>query len=223
MGRGIVRSVSPSTRELLAAAVRLLDRGRGVAWTYPQASRHHLELVSNSESRSLGLETRMSGGRRAVLALGAGALLADKLAHASECPDGEAVVVVDTSAHALKLCEKGVRVKQFPVALGRGGTGKMREGDNQTPLGVYAMGTPKPSTRFGVFIPVGYPTKEQAAAGLTGADIGLHGPDRRFRFLGRVNVWFDWTAGCVAVGTDEAIHEIAAWIEAKRVGFVQLN
>jgi murein L,D-transpeptidase YafK len=99
----------------------------------------------------------------------------------------------------------------------------MKEGDNKTPLGMYAIGTPKPSARFGVFIPVAYPTKEQAAAGLTGAEIGLHGPDRHFRFLGRLNVWLDWTAGCVAVESDEAIHEIAAWVKAKRVGFVQLH
>ena len=146
-----------------------------------------------------------------------------RLPDSAACPDGEAVVVVDTSAHELNLCEKGVPVKQFPVALGRGGTGKMNQGDNKTPLGMYAMGTPKRSARFGVFIPIGYPTKDQAAAGFTGAEIGLHGPDRHFRWLGRVNVWFDWTAGCVAVGSDEAIHEIAAWVKAKKVGFVQLD
>jgi nitric oxide reductase large subunit len=47
----------------------------------------------------------MSERRRVVLALAALILLAAPLAHAAECPDGEAVVVVDTSAHELKLCE----------------------------------------------------------------------------------------------------------------------
>jgi len=165
----------------------------------------------------------VSGTRRLVVAFGAPILLAAQLAHASGCPKGEAVVVVDGLAHELKLCQQGVVVKRFRVALGRGGTGKMREGDNKTPLGVYALGAPKPSARFGVFIPVGYPTKAQAAAGLTGADVGIHGPDRHFLWLGRANVWFDWTSGCVAVDSDEAIQTISAWVKAEKVGLVQLN
>lgn len=165
----------------------------------------------------------MSGKWSVVVALGAPLLLSTQLAQASECPDGETVVVVDTSAHELNLCESGVLKKQFRVALGRGGTGKMKEGDNRTPLGTYAIGTPRPSARFGVFIPLGYPTKDQLAAGLTGANVGIHGPDRHFLWLERANLWFDWTAGCVAVGSDEAIQAIAAWVTAKKVRFVKLS
>ena len=114
-------------------------------------------------------------------------------------------------------------VKAFRVSLGRGGTGKAREGDNRTPLGVYPLGTPQPSSRFGTFIPFGYPTEAQAAAGLTGGDVGIHGPDRPYAWLGPANVLFDWTAGCVAVSSDAAIQTIAAWVTAKRAASILLK
>lgn len=151
------------------------------------------------------------------------ALLSSHVSQASECPKGEAVLLVDTATHELKLCERGTAMRAFRVALGSGGTGKTKAGDDKTPLGVYSLGLPRPSQRFGVFIPVGYPTKEQLAKGLTGAEIGIHGPDRHFAPLGTASAWVDWTAGCVAVGSDEAIQAVAAWVKAKKVGIVQLD
>ncbi len=123
----------------------------------------------------------------------------------------------------MRLCENGVAVRVFRVALGRGGIRKRKEGDKKTPLGVYPLGTPQPSNRFGLFIPIGYPTKEQAAAGLTGTDVGIHGPDQQFAWLGEATLWSDWTAGCVAVSTDAAIQAIATWVLAKQVGSIVLK
>jgi len=151
------------------------------------------------------------------------ALLSGQFSQGSECPKVEAVLLVDTTTHELKLCEKGTAVRAFRVALGTGGTGKAKAGDDKTPLGVYSLGSPRASQRFGVFIPVSYPTKEQLAKGFTGGDIGIHGPDRHFAPLGTATAWVDWTAGCVAVGSDEAIQAIAAWVKAKKVGVVQLD
>jgi len=166
---------------------------------------------------------RHSRWHQASRALCASILLAGRLSGASECPPGDPLVLVDTATHRLRLCENGVAVRVFRVALGRGGTGKRKEGDNRTPLGVYPLGMPQPSSRFGTFIPVGYPTQEQAAAGLTGTDIGIHGPDQQFAFLGRATVSADWTAGCVAVGSDAAIQAIAEWVLAKHVGSIELK
>jgi murein L,D-transpeptidase YafK len=149
-------------------------------------------------------------------------LLTGHPSQAADCPKGEPLLLVDTAAHELKLCEKGVALRAFRVALGSGGTGKARTGDDKTPLG-YPLGTPRPSGRFGVFIPVRYPTKEQLAKGLTGGDVGIHGPDRHFAQLGAATTWVDWTAGGVAVGSDEAIQAIAAWVKSKKVGLVQLD
>jgi murein L,D-transpeptidase YafK len=161
--------------------------------------------------------------RAAAVVCCVAALLTSHASLASGCPKAETLLLVDTAGHELKLCEKGVALRAFRVALGSGGTGKARTGDDKTPLGTYSLGTPRPSSRFGVFIPVGYPTKEQLAKGLTGGDIGIHGPDRHFAQLGAATVWVDWTAGCVAVGSDEAIQAIAAWVKSKKVGLVQLD
>ena len=46
--------------------------------------------------------------------------------------------------------------------------------------------------------------------------MGIHGPDRRFRWAGRMNAWFDWTAGCVALATDEEVQAVAAWVQKRK-------
>jgi murein L,D-transpeptidase YafK len=121
------------------------------------------------------------------------------------CRDKGLSVLVDTPRHKLWLCEDGAAANEFAVALGRGGTGKREEGDRKTPLGSYPLGVPRASERFHIFIPIGYPTEEQRKQGLTGSNLGIHGPDRKLR-------WQDWTLGCIAVDSDAAIDEIAAWV-----------
>jgi murein L,D-transpeptidase YafK len=111
-------------------------------------------------------------------------------------------LVVQTRAHRLWLCESGHARSHFTVSLGSAGTGKRLEGDRKTPLGTYPLGTPRASAQYGWFIPVGYPTPEESARGLTGGDIGVHGPRRERRWLGRLNGWADWTRGCIALPTD---------------------
>jgi murein L,D-transpeptidase YafK len=133
------------------------------------------------------------------------------------------LLLVETSAHTLLLCENGAATRRFPVALGRGGTGKTKTGDERTPLGEYRLEAPRASSRFGVFLPVGYPTKKQSLEGLSGADIGIHGPDRRFTWLGGATVWADWTSGCVALGSDTAIQAVAAWVKTRGVTEVRLQ
>lgn len=132
------------------------------------------------------------------------------------CPPADAVVLVDTAGHRLALCEAGAAAAVFPVALGSAGTEKRAEGDRRTPLGAYALGAPRPSAGFGTFIPIGYPTPEQRRAGLTGSNVGIHGPARRMRWAGRLNTWADWTAGCVALGSDPEVAAVAAFVERRR-------
>jgi L,D-peptidoglycan transpeptidase YkuD (ErfK/YbiS/YcfS/YnhG family) len=139
-----------------------------------------------------------------------------RAAAASACAGGATAVVVDTRAHALSLCAAGRAAETFRVALGSGGVGKRRAGDNRTPLGSYPLGAPRASRLFGTFIPVGYPTVAQARAGMTGGAVGIHGPARGFEHAGLLNTATDWTAGCIAVGSDAEIGRIAAWIRAHR-------
>ena len=128
------------------------------------------------------------------------------------CAGRGTAVLLLTSSHELRLCEAGATHRLWRVALGSGGVGKTREGDRKTPLGTYPLGVPRPSPRFGTFIPIGYPTPEQARLGYTGSAIGIHGPLRASRGLGFLNVLVDWTLGCVAVESDPAIQEIAEWV-----------
>ncbi len=130
------------------------------------------------------------------------------------CPAQGLTVVVHASSHSLFLCRDGRLEARYHVALGRGGMDKAREGDERTPTGRYPLGAPRPSPSFHRFLPVGYPTAAQRTEGRTGGAIGIHGPDRRARLLGVLTTWVDWTAGCIAVGSDADIDRIAEWTVA---------
>ena len=139
------------------------------------------------------------------------------------CRGPGAHVEVDTARATLHLCNGSALVASFTVALARNGTGKTARGDLKTPLGKYALGRPRASAKFGTFIPIGYPTEAQKKQGLTGADVGIHGPHRRLEWLGSMNAWLDWTQGCVAVATDEEIGAIARWVDAAKATWVRLR
>jgi hypothetical protein len=152
----------------------------------------------------------------AVKKLILGSILAIALeapAYATEsCIGLSNAIVVDTSLHSLRACQDNRTVKEYRISIGRGGIDKRKQGDRKTPLGEYSLGKPRPSNRFTLFIPIEYPTKEQQAMGYTGADVGIHGPHRLFALQGSINRWFDWTLGCIALGSNDAIAEISDWI-----------
>jgi murein L,D-transpeptidase YafK len=130
------------------------------------------------------------------------------------CPASGAVVLVDTASRTLCLCNRGEMQGQFRVALGRGGVAKQAEGDGRTPIGAYGLSEARPSSRFGLFLPVGYPTPEQEKLGYTGSAVGVHGPHVAFFWLRHATVWLNWTAGCIAVGTQSDIEAIAEWVHS---------
>ena len=141
----------------------------------------------------------------------------------ASCPPEGVRVVVDTAARELLLCESGRAARSYPVALGRGGLDKKREGDGRTPLGEYPLAAPRASAQFHTFLAVGYPTAEQRKAGLTGGAVGVHGPGRSFRFLGPLTTATDWTAGCIAVASDAQIDEIAAWVRTHAARVIEIQ
>lgn len=130
------------------------------------------------------------------------------------CENVGTALVALSRYHLLFLCENGQPVDNYDIALGSRGMGKTSTDDRKTPVGSYSLGKPRPSDKFGIFIPVNYPTKAQRAKGFTGEAIGIHGPARDFRCVGFLNVVFDWTAGCVAVADDGYIARIAKWVKA---------
>ena len=141
-----------------------------------------------------------------------------------DCRANETGIVVDTRAHQMVLCGDGKIERTFAVALGMRGVGKQREGDNRTPLGRYGLGPPRASQHFHIFVPVQYPTPAQARMGFTGGAIGIHGPPRGWSFAELASlVAQDWTAGCIAVATDDDIEAVAAWIRKHAVKDVRLE
>jgi murein L,D-transpeptidase YafK len=122
-------------------------------------------------------------------------------------------LLATVSNQILYVCENGQSVQNFDFAMGVLGAGKTAEGDYKTPLGTYPLG-PAHASKFGLFIPVGYPTAQQRAQGFTGSAIGIHGPNRPFRCGGFLNVSVNWTDGCVALADDSFVTAIAGWLEA---------
>ncbi|MDH5667304.1 MAG: L,D-transpeptidase family protein [Nitrospira sp.] len=143
-------------------------------------------------------------------------------AHAA-CPQTGTSLMVETSTHQLVLCKEGQSQGQYTVALGSGGVDKFKEGDKKTPLGEYDLGEPRPSSKFAIFIPVGYPTELQRKEGRTGSEIGVHGPPEMWSWLGDLTTWGDWTKGCIAVGTVQAIQDISEWVRREHVTSIILK
>jgi hypothetical protein len=132
------------------------------------------------------------------------------------CPDAGSAVAVLTRKRELWLCSDGAPAQRFQVALGQRGLDKRRKGDGRTPLGTYSLGAPRPSGQFGIFIPIEYPTPEQARQGHTGSTVGIHGPPRGKAEPSYPSTAFDWTLGCVATGTDEDIEVIARFVRERQ-------
>ncbi|MFO0587878.1 MAG: L,D-transpeptidase family protein [Polyangiaceae bacterium] len=125
-------------------------------------------------------------------------------------------VVVETASHTLALCEGGATAGAYRVRLGKHGTGKTREGDEKTPLGRYSLGGPRGSIPFATFIPIAYPTPAQKNLGYTGSAVGVHGPDRRVKWVGPLVNAFDTTDGCVGIATDREMEAIASWVRERK-------
>lgn len=141
---------------------------------------------------------------------------------ANPCEGVVAEIRVDTSSHRLRLCEVGKTAHEYPIALGRGGVGKQQEGDRKTPLGRYRLSDPRSSKSFGIFVLLGYPTTEQHNTGLTGGDVGIHGPPRSVLGSER-GMRTDWTDGCIALDTDAEIAAIASWIERTKARWIEVR
>jgi murein L,D-transpeptidase YafK len=150
-------------------------------------------------------------------------MLAGTARAADPCAGRGTSLLVRTAEHLLFRCEGGRAVARYPVALGRGGVGKLKEGDGRTPLGTYPLGAPRPSAKFGTFIPVAYPTPEQRKRGFTGGAVGVHGPSAKLAWLAELDRLIDWTQGCIALATRAQIDEVAAWVKRARPTAITLE
>ena len=109
----------------------------------------------------------------------------------------------------MAVYRQGRLVREFRVALGRGGLGaKQRQGDGRVPEGSYRIVAHNPNSAFHLSLRIGYPTPSQAAAAArrgvdSGGDIMIHGLPNGRGFIGSRHTQFDWTEGCVAVTNRE--------------------
>jgi murein L,D-transpeptidase YafK len=125
-------------------------------------------------------------------------------------------------------CKRGA-VVTMTVAIGRDEVGpKLRSGDDRTPEGKYRISGLPRQGRFHLFIPIDYPSEEDAVAARAegriseadyhriidahgagvpppydtalGGDLGFHGEGERWE---GDSEHLDWTYGCVALSDDE--------------------
>lgn len=139
-------------------------------------------------------------------------------------------VKVYKSRHRMDMLFQGKVVKSYHVMLGKGGGGpKQKAGDSLVPEGRYMLDEANPYSKFFRSIHINYPSpadieRAEKAGVKPGGDIFLHGLPVDFnnfsvwlkkhhleRFgesiIRKLMVFFDWTAGCVAV-KDRDIEEI---------------
>ncbi|HEU0284806.1 MAG TPA: L,D-transpeptidase family protein [Sphingomicrobium sp.] len=119
------------------------------------------------------------------------------------------LIRVDKSAHLMSVYRQGRLVREFRVALGRGGLGpKLQQGDGRVPEGTYRITAHNPNSAFHLSLRIGYPTPAQVAAAAkrgvnAGGDIMIHGLPNGRGWIGSRHTRFDWTEGCVAVTNRE--------------------
>jgi murein L,D-transpeptidase YafK len=122
-------------------------------------------------------------------------------------------VVVEKSERRLTLYSHGMPLKAYCVSLGAQPQGaKQREGDNKTPEGIYRIDFKNAGSGFHKALHVSYPSPADraraAAAGVSpGGEIMIHGLPNGLGFLGRLQRFRDWTAGCIAL-TNRDVDEV---------------
>jgi murein L,D-transpeptidase YafK len=123
------------------------------------------------------------------------------------------LIVIEKSAHTMKLMSNGNALKTYHVALSTAPVGaKERAGDHKVPEGKYTIDEKKSQSRFHLALHVSYPNAtDRARAKKLGVDPGgeieIHGLEKKYAWLGSLHREHDWTDGCIAV-TDAEIEEI---------------
>jgi murein L,D-transpeptidase YafK len=118
-------------------------------------------------------------------------------------------IVVYKAARKMIVYGSNLPLRQFDVALGRGGLEpKERQGDGRVPEGTYHIAGRNPNSAFHLSLLISYPTPEQAMAARLrgidpGGDIMIHGLPNGQGSLGAAHRRVDWTLGCIAVTNDE--------------------
>lgn len=130
-------------------------------------------------------------------------------------PDGSQadLVIVEKSARRLTLLQRGRVLKAYRVALGPTPIGhKEREGDGRTPEGLYHIDYRKSDSAFHLALHISYPNSSDVEVARRkghspGGAIMIHGIRNGLGWMGKLHLFVDWTAGCIAV-TNPEIEEL---------------
>lgn len=121
-------------------------------------------------------------------------------------PDGPIDrIYIDKSDHWMAVYRGGTIIREFRVALGRGGLKpKERAGDGRIPEGSYTITAHNPASAYHLSLRISYPTPEQVAAAAArgtspGGDIMIHGLPNGRGWVGSRQWKEDWTDGCIAI------------------------
>lgn len=123
-------------------------------------------------------------------------------------------ILVVKSEHTMTLFSNGKPIQTYKIALGRGhGNAKQREGDHETPEGLYIIDSKNMHSRFHRALHISYPNTDdnnraKATGVKPGGQIMIHGIQNGLGWLGSLEHEIDWTDGCIAV-TDSEIEEIS--------------
>jgi murein L,D-transpeptidase YafK len=119
------------------------------------------------------------------------------------------LIRVDKSERMMSVYRDGRLVREFRVALGRGGPEpKQQQGDGRVPEGRYRISAHNPNSSYHLSLRIDYPTAEQIAAARRlgvnpGGDIMIHGLPNDRGWVGSRHTTIDWTDGCIAVTNPE--------------------
>jgi murein L,D-transpeptidase YafK len=118
-------------------------------------------------------------------------------------------LVVDKSERRLRAYAGDRLLREFKVALGRGGLApKQQQGDRRVPEGEYTIDTRNPNSAYHLSLRISYPTPHQVKAAAErgvdpGGDIMIHGLHNASAAAGASHRRVDWTDGCIAVTNAE--------------------
>lgn len=118
-------------------------------------------------------------------------------------------IYISKSDHWLAVYRQGHIIREFRVALGRGGLKpKERAGDGRVPEGLYVISAHNPDSAYHRSLRINYPTAQQSADASSrgvkpGGDIMIHGLPNGRGWVGSRHLMADWTDGCIAITNPE--------------------
>ena len=119
-------------------------------------------------------------------------------------------IQVYKSKRKLMFFRNGDVSGEFRISLGFHPKGKKRyEKDGKTPEGLYEIDGKNPKSVAHKNLGISYPNENDKsfasrAGQKAGGAIKIHGLLKKYRKLGKLHRFYDWTAGCIAV-TDEEV------------------